>query len=133
MSLPEMTGLIPLSALYIGLHGLLAVLLANFVLFVRLRTGKVPDWQPDAALRVQANFIENVPIALVLLLVLEIQGTPPVVLHACGASLFILRLLHAYGLGTIEGANYPRLIGAQGTFVLVAVMAIGSIGSALAG
>ena len=93
----------------------------------------MPDWQPDAALRVQANFIENVPIALVLLLVLEIQGTPPVVLHACGASLFILRLLHAYGLGTIEGANYPRLIGAQGTFVLVAVMAIGSIGSALAG
>ena len=128
-----MTGLIPVSALYIGLHGLLAVVLANFVLFVRLRTGKVPDWQPDAALRVQANFIENVPLALVLLLVLEIQGTPAVVLHACGASLFILRLLHAYGLGTIEGANYPRLIGAQGTFVLVAVMAIGCIGSALTG
>lgn len=133
MNLPELTGLIPVSALYVGLHALLAVLLANFVLYVRLRTGKVPDWQPDAALRVQANFIENVPIALLLLLILEIQGTPETVLHLCGLSLFILRLLHAYGLGTIEGANYPRLIGAQGTFVVVAVMAVGAIGSALSG
>ena len=133
MSLIEMTGLIPVSALYAGLHGLLAVVLANFVLFVRLRTGRVPEWQPDAALRVQANFIENVPIALVLLLILEIQGSPEMVLHLCGGSLLVLRLLHAYGLGTIEGANYPRLIGAQGTFVLIAVMSVGCVGSALTG
>lgn len=121
--------MIPVTALYVGLHGLLAVVLANFVLFVRLRGGKVPAWQPDAALRVQANFIENVPIALLLLLVLEIQGTPTEILHVFGISLFILRLLHAFGLGTYAGANYPRLIGAQGTFVLVSVMAIGAIGS----
>lgn len=127
----ELSGLIPISALYTGLHALLAVVLANFVLYARLRTGKVPAWQPDAALRVQANFIENVPIALVLLLVLEIQGTPTLVLHGFGLSLFVLRLLHAYGLGTYPGANYPRLIGAQGTFVLIAAMAIGCIGSVL--
>ena len=65
MNLMELSGLIPVSALYIGLHGLMAVVLANFVLYARLRTGKVPAWQPDAALRVQANFIENVPIALI--------------------------------------------------------------------
>ncbi len=81
MSLPEMSGLIPVTAFYVGLHGLLAVVLANFVLFVRLRGGKAPEWQADAAYRVQANFIENVPIALVLLLVLEIQGSPEMVLH----------------------------------------------------
>ncbi|MFT7218476.1 MAG: putative membrane protein YecN with MAPEG domain [Candidatus Azotimanducaceae bacterium] len=131
MSVADLAGIIPYSALYIGLHALLAVLLANFVLFARLRTGKVPAWQPDAALRVQANFIENVPIALLLLLVLEIQGAAPMVLHGFGASLFVLRLLHAFGLGTYEGANYPRLIGAQGTFVVTAIMAIASIGTAL--
>jgi len=133
MSLPDFAGLIPLAALYAGLHGLLAVVLANFVLYVRLRAGRVPEWQPEAALRVQANFIENVPIALLLLLILEIQGTPAAVLHACGLSLFGLRLLHAWGLGTIAGANYPRLIGAQGTFVLIAVMSVGCVGSALSG
>jgi uncharacterized membrane protein YecN with MAPEG domain len=52
-------------------------------------------------------------------------------LHAFGLSLFAFRLLHAFGLGTLPGANYPRLIGAQGTFVLIAVMAVGCLGSAL--
>jgi uncharacterized membrane protein YecN with MAPEG domain len=127
----ELISLVSVTAIYAGLHGLLAVFLANFVLYARLRTGKVPDWQPDAALRVQANFIENVPIALLLLLVLELQGTAGVVLHSFGILLFVLRLLHAFGLGTREGANYPRLIGAQGTFVLVSVMAVATIASAV--
>ena len=127
----EMSGLIPVTAFYVGLHALLAVVLANFVLYVRLRSGKVPTWQPESALRVQANFIENVPIALILLLVLEIQAAAPMLLHAFGLSLFAFRLLHAIGLGTLPGANYPRLIGAQGTFVLIAVMAVGCLGSAL--
>ena len=130
MSINEMSGLIPMTALYVGLHALLAVVLANFVLYARLRTGKVPAWQPDAALRVQANFVENVPLALLLFLVLEIQGTSPLLLHGFGSSLVIMRLLHAFGLGTYPGANYPRLIGAQGTFVLMSIMAIGALGSA---
>jgi uncharacterized membrane protein YecN with MAPEG domain len=131
MSLVDMSGLIPISALYVGLHALLAVVLANFVLYIRLRGDKKPQWQAEAAARVQANFVENVPIALLVLLVLEIQGTPDQILHACGMTLFVLRLLHAFGLGTYEGANYPRLIGAQGTFVLISMMAIGAIGTAL--
>ncbi len=122
--------MISVTALYVGLHALLAVLLANFVLYVRLRGNKVPEWQPDAALRVQANFIENVPIALLLLLVLEIQGIPGTILHGLGASLFVCRILHAWGLGTYPGANYPRLIGAQGTFVLVSIMGVAAVGSA---
>jgi uncharacterized membrane protein YecN with MAPEG domain len=130
MGINEMSGLIPMTALYVGLHALLAVVLANFVLYARLRSGKVPAWQSDAALRVQANFVENVPLALLLFLVLEIQGTSPLLLHGFGSSLFIMRLLHAFGLGTYPGANYPRLIGAQGTFVLIAIMAIGALGSA---
>lgn len=131
MSLPELSGLIPVTALYVGLHGLLAVLLANYVLRIRLNP-KAPEWQGDAVLRVQANFVENVPIALLLLFVLEIQGTPTLVLHLFGGALFVLRLLHAFGLGTYEGANYPRLIGAQGTFALVSVMACACIGTAVA-
>ena len=130
MSIVELSGVIPVTAIYAGLHGLLAVALANFVLFVRLRPHS-PEWRVTAALRVQANFVENVPIALLLLLVLEIQGMPPTVLHACGGLLFVFRCLHAFGLGTIEAPNYPRLIGAQGTFVLIAVMAIACLSSAL--
>jgi len=105
LNVAELSGAIPVTAIYAGLHGLLAVALANFV--------------------------ENVPIALVLLLVLEMQGMPARMLHGCGGLLFLFRCLHAFGLGTIEAPNYPRLIGAQGTFVLIAVMAIACLFSAL--
>lgn len=110
--------------LYLGVMALLAVLLANHVLYVRLRAATQPKWRPDAALRVQANFVENVPLALVLLLGLELQGVAPAILHAFGASLVVCRLLHAVGLGAYEGANYPRLIGAQGTFLLLSIMGV---------
>jgi uncharacterized membrane protein YecN with MAPEG domain len=113
--------------LYLGLMGLLAVLLANNVLYVRLRTATQPQWRPDAALRVQANFVENVPLALLLLLGLELQGVAAPILHAFGASLVACRVLHAFGLGNYEGANYPRLIGAQGTFLLISIMAVALI------
>ena len=113
---------VPASTLYIGLHGLFAVFLANFVLYVRLRSKKVPEWQPDAVLRVQANFVENVPLALLLLLLIEVQGAPSAFVHMFGAALFLCRLMHAYGLGTKEGANYPRLIGAQGTFLIISIL-----------
>ena len=58
--------MVPITALYAGICGLLSVLLANSVLYVRLRGGQRPPWQGDAMLRVQANFVENVPLALVL-------------------------------------------------------------------
>ena len=78
-------------------------------------------------LRVQANFVENVPLALLLLLMMELNGTSHLVLHGIGLSLIACRLLHALGLSRHEGANYPRLIGAQGTFLLLSVMAVSLI------
>ena len=112
------------TAFYAGLCGLLAVLLANHVLYVRLRSASQPKWRPDAVLRVQANFVENVPLALLLLLMMELNGTSHPILHALGLSLVTCRLLHAWGLSRNEGANYPRLIGAQGTFLLLSIMAV---------
>lgn len=116
-----------ITGLYAGICGVFAVLLANHVLYVRLRTATQPKWRPDAVLRVQANFVENVPLALLLLLLLEFNGTPPGILHGFGISLVVLRVLHAWGLSRNEGANYPRLIGAQGTFMLLSVMGVALI------
>jgi hypothetical protein len=122
---------VPISALYLGLMGLLAVGLANHVLYVRLRSQAQPKWRPEAALRVQANFVENVPLGLLLLLGLELQGAPAGALHAFGASLLVCRVLHAFGLSQYEGANYPRLIGAQGTFLLLSIMSVALVYGAL--
>jgi uncharacterized membrane protein YecN with MAPEG domain len=118
---------VPITALYAGLLGLLAVLLANQVLYARVRAERLPKWKPDTVMRVQANFVENVPLALVLLLVLELQRAPALVLHIFGATLVACRVLHAWGMSRDPGANYPRLIGAQGTFLLVSVMSVAAI------
>ncbi|MEM7101167.1 MAG: MAPEG family protein [Pseudomonadota bacterium] len=119
--------MVDVTLIYAGVMALLSVLLANYVLYIRLRTKTVPKWQPNAAERVQANFVENVPLALVLLVLSELAGAPTVFLHGCGISLVVLRILHAWGLATNEGANYPRLIGAQGTFVLMSILGMSAI------
>ena len=118
---------VPITALYAGLLGLLAILLAHQVLSGRLRTGRIADWKPDTLLRVQANFVEQVPMALIVLLVLELQGVQPMLIHAIGGLLVVLRLAHAWGLSRDPGATYPRLIGAQGTFLLVSIMSVAAI------
>ena len=115
------------SPLYAGCAALLAVLLANQVLYVRLRPKSEPAWRAKATERVQANFTENVPLALLLLVVLELSGTQHSVLHGLGIALLSARLLHAWGMSRNEGANYPRLIGAQGTFLLISMMGVGAI------
>ncbi len=117
----------PVTLVYAGLLALLSVLLANYVLYIRLRARALPDWQPKAAERVQANFVENVPLALILLYLVEVAGAGAGFIHLCGVALVVLRLLHAYGLARYEGANYPRLIGAQGTFVLMSVLGMAAL------
>ena len=117
----------PVTLLYAGLLGLLSVLLANQVLYVRLRPGREPPWRADATQRVQANFVENVPLALVLLYVIEVGGAGRMAVHLFGALLVILRVLHAWGMSRNPGANYPRLIGAQGTFLLLSLMSVTAV------
>lgn len=123
-----MDGLIvPSTLLYAGLLGLLSVLLANQVLYVRLRTGREPSWRPQATERVQANFVENVPLALLLLYLVEAGGAGGVAVHAFGSLLVVFRILHAWGMSRNPGANYPRLVGAQGTFLLLSVMSFTAV------
>ncbi len=125
--------MIPASLAYAGVMALLSVLLANQVLYVRLRGGRVPDWKPHATERTQANFVENAPLALVLLYLLETAGAGSIAVHVLGCSLVALRLLHAWGMSAYPGANYPRLIGAQGTFLLLSIMGVAALYLALSG
>ena len=114
---------VQVTLIYAGILGLMAVLLANQVLYVRLRSATEPKWRAEATVRVQANFVENVPLALVLLLLLELSGAGATAVHALGAALVFCRIAHAWGMSRVAGANYPRLIGAQGTFLVMSVMA----------
>lgn len=120
--------MMPVTTLYAGIFGLMSVALANLVLYARVRPGQ-PPWRGDATMRVQANFVENVPLALIVMYIVEQTGVGSFVMHIFGVALVLCRVLHVWGLDRGPGANvnYPRLIGAQGTFLLLSVMSVTAV------
>jgi uncharacterized protein len=73
----------------------------------------------ERAMRVHANFCEYAPLALVVLLLAELQGWPVVVMHLlCGA--FLLgRLLHAVGVSRTDEDLRLRQSGMALTFTVL--------------
>ena len=78
-----------ITLLYAGILILLSVLLANQVLYVRLRGDKEPEWRDNTVQRVQSNFVENVPLSLFLLFLIEITGVHPHIVHTLGSLLAV--------------------------------------------
>lgn len=74
-------------------------------------------------MRVQANAVEDVPIALIGLLALAALAAPVWLVHALGGTLVIARLLHAFGLGSSSERNFGRAAGTLGSAVVLLVTA----------
>lgn len=75
-------------------------------------------------IRAHANALENLPLALLLLLLLELNQTRPAWLHAFGIALIAGRILHAIGLSGSEGYSAGRFIGTALTWLAMLVMAL---------
>jgi len=71
------------------------------------------------AIRVHGNFPEFVPLALLLLLLAEVQGAPPLVTHALGGSLMVARITHAVGLYRSSGTSPGRFFGTALTWTMI--------------
>ena len=82
----------------------------------------------DLALRMRqhGNFIENVPLALILMAIAEVQGAGSIWLHTMGVLLIIARILHPIGLKIENPAHPLRILGGLGTHaaMLIAVYLI---------
>ncbi len=121
---------------YAGLNGLIALVLA--VLVVRLRVQTKTDLGSgghpalERAIRAHGNFIEYVPLILLLLLLLELCETRRIVLHGLGAALTLGRILHAWGLHTTAGESAGRLAGITLTWATLAIAAVLAIVHGLA-
>ncbi len=83
------------------------------------------------ATRVHANFAEYVPLALVLMMLAELQSAPVWLLHAMGVALIGGRALHAYGMGQDPEPIRCRVIGMATTFTVLATGALANIVLAL--
>jgi uncharacterized membrane protein YecN with MAPEG domain len=119
------------SPIYIGLAALLLFYLSMQVNLLRHRYGVgLGDGGHDdlhRAIRVQANFVEYVPIALLLILAADLVGHEKLIVHVLGIALLIGRVCHAYGLSRGAGQSPGRAAGIVLTYLVLiagAVLAI---------
>lgn len=121
--------------LFAGLHALLLLLLSARVSRWRYRAeaafGDAGNKDLARAIRVQANFIEYVPIALLLLALLELGGLPARWLWGMGTLLLLARMLHAWGLSLSAGRSFGRYWGTALTWMVLMAMAIAAVWMAL--
>ena len=126
-----------IALLFASLHILLMLALALRVVLHRRkhRIGIGHGGDKDLARKVRAhgNFIENVPLALLMLGLLELSGLGASWLWGLGGVLLLARLLHAYGLSRHSGVSTGRFWGVILTWVVLLAMSGMGVGMFLAG
>lgn len=124
--------------IYAGLLGLLLLGLSYRVSMYRRHHGvSLGDGGHkglQTAVRVQGNFVEYVPTALILLILLELSGRQPWIVHGLGAALFLGRILHAQGLtANPAGKSFGRMAGILLTWGMLLVSSVLLVLGAVAG
>jgi hypothetical protein len=124
---------VTVSGLYIGLTAIMAIYFSFRVVRLRrgLKIGLGTEGNQELTLvnRVHANFIENAPIAMVLLVVAEVNGLAAVYLHMLGTLWLVARMLHAIGLTQGRGGyHFGRFWGVLLTWILILTLSVVNIG-----
>ena len=126
-----------ITALYAALLAPLFVVLAIRVIAIRrsarVAVGDGGDAELRRRMRVQANFAEYVPFALLLLALAEGLGGPGWMIHALGLALLAGRLSHAWGMSQAREVFGFRVGGMVATFSVILLAALLCLWGALAG
>ncbi len=114
--------------IYAAILAVIFVALSIRVIALR-RASKLPlGFQGDIALerrvRAQGNFAEYVPLALLLLAFVEMQGAQAWLLHAMALVLVAGRLSHAYGVSQLRESFAFRVSGMAMTFTVILCAAL---------
>jgi uncharacterized protein len=113
--------------IYAALLAILFVVLSVRVIQVRrsLKVAIGAGGHPalERAMRVQANFAEYTPLALILLAFCEMKGAPSLVIVLFGAALLAGRVSHAWGVSQAEEDLRFRMVGMMLTFTVIGLMA----------
>ncbi len=117
-----------ITPLFTGLLALLYLVLTTRVVRARaserIGLGDRGNARLLRRMRAHGNFAEYVPIALLLLLMLELTGAAPWLLWTLGAALLGGRLAHAYGFSHDPEIGSLRLAGMILTLSTIAVSAL---------
>ena len=126
---------VPITGLYAALLTVVVLTLMVRVVRMRVRTGVSilhgDNMDLALAVRQHGNLIEAVPLALILMALVEANGASSVLLHANGIVLLVSRIAHPIGL-TVERVEHPmRAFGAVGTVLVTFVLAVAALWQAV--
>ncbi|MEO1329074.1 MAG: MAPEG family protein [Pseudomonadota bacterium] len=126
---------LPITSFYVGVLALLFLALSFNVSLGRIKgqvsLGDGGDKGLMRRIRAQANAAEYLPLALIILALVEGSTAPPWVAHLFGSALVVGRLFHAYAL-TKRGAPLAfRQIGVLLTWGVLFFGGLGLIGHSL--
>ena len=121
--------LAPVTSIYAALAGIIIFGLAYRVVRLRRRErialGHGDNKHLRRAIRVHANATENIPVILILMLLLEINGGATWALHLFGILTILGRLIHAWWLSRFTGKSFGRTWGtviSWGVLIALAVL-----------
>lgn len=119
-----------ITILYAGILGIMAIGIGATAGVLRAKEGiSIGDGGNHELLlrmRRHANFVENVPLALILIGLLEMQGVSSIAIYALGSALVLGRIMHFIGFGE-DVRNVVRGIGAGLSGLTIAVSSIWGI------
>ncbi len=112
------------TSLYAGILGLIYVGLSVYVILgrfkhqVNLSDGGNEDMLKR--IRIHANFMEYVPIVLILMVLGEVEGVSETFIHVLGGVLVLSRVMHFLGILNI----IPSVLGRRGGMALTLLVII---------
>jgi uncharacterized membrane protein YecN with MAPEG domain len=121
---------LPITLMYAGIFAIFALVLSFKAGSTRGKSGisilfgDPADMDLAQKVRVHQNFLEYVPLFLVVFAALELNGVSPLFLYIVGDLMIISRIAHAIGLKHDNMGHIGRLIGAGGTALLTLVSAV---------
>ena len=121
---------VQITAMYASLLAIMMMGLSGYVSIMRAKLGvSIGDGGNTALserIRRHGNFVETVPMALLLMALAEISGAKASWIIAAGAILIVARVLHFFGLSASNVNSILRGLGAFATFVamFIAIVAI---------
>ena len=125
----------PITMLYAGIMAIFVVLLQANVIRLRLSSsvslGDGGNKALERAGRAHGNAIENVPLTLIMMGIIEMAGAPGEAVQVFGIALVAGRLLHAIGIQREPDANILRVLGAALNMLILVSTAIYALTFAL--
>ena len=118
----------PITAAYAAVLAILVVALGINVTMHRVKLqvplGDGGNTQMLRMIRLHGNAAEYIPLAVVLMLIYEVNGGMHIVLHGAGIALIIGRLLQTWGMWSTERPGFGRRTGQTLTWLSIAALAV---------